>query len=196
MSGQEKKDNFFTGPQKIKMEDGGEEASLEQHLEDEITQEHGEESHMQITDESRDGNEEEGEIEEVEGATSSSLQFKLLIDKAVAEEIKLFEWCPTMDLLAWVTVDDQLIVQRLSWQRLFGIRTHDRPISALTWRPDGTHTSVLVTTAARAMPVLTAACSPVPQARSLPWATRMARYRLWTLRMERRTTPRRSTPRR
>lgn len=87
------------------------------------------------------GEEDDGGEENNEEA-SALTPFKLLVDKPVAEEIKLFEWCPTMDLLAWVTVDNQLIVQRLSWQRLFSIRTHDHPITALTWRPDGTRPSL------------------------------------------------------
>jgi hypothetical protein len=89
-----------------------------------------------VQDEMQEGGEVEETPEEEEGARSKKW-FKNLIDKPVAEEIKLFEWCPTMDLLAWITVDDQLVVQRLSWQRLFSIRVHDQPITAITWRPDG-----------------------------------------------------------
>jgi hypothetical protein len=91
--------------------------------------EDGEIMGQDLEDEVGEGGEEEGR--------QSGKCFKQLIDKPVAEEIKIFEWCPTMDLLAWITADDQLVVQRLSWQRLFSIRTHDQPITALTWRPDG-----------------------------------------------------------
>lgn len=113
-------------------------------LDHSVLKEHGEQTEINEIAESsvdegnpdEDMNQEGTEGTEGEGVHGTQC-FKNLIDKPVAEEIKLFEWCPTMDLLAWITADDQLIVQRLSWQRLFSIRTHDQPTTALTWRPDG-----------------------------------------------------------
>ena len=125
------------------MERGGDDLGLDHS----VLEEHGEQTEINEIDASsvHEGNPDEDTNQEgAEGAQGGEDEgahgtkcFKNLIDKPVAEEIKLFEWCPTMDLLAWITADDQLIVQRLSWQRLFSIRTHDQPITALTWRPDG-----------------------------------------------------------
>lgn len=42
-----------------------------------------------------------------------------LLDRGISAEVELAAWCPTMDLLALVTVDGQLHVHRLNWQRLW-----------------------------------------------------------------------------
>jgi hypothetical protein len=132
--------------------------------------------------------------EEVEEGGQAGKCFQQLIDKPVAEEIKLFEWCPTMDLLAWITADDQLVVQRLSWQRLFSIRTHDQPITALTWRPDGSLPSIRLHSLYTSTAI--AHLLRMQQAKSSPWATRTARYRWWTSRTALPTSPPSSTLRR
>ena len=50
--------------------------------------------------------------------------------KAVGGEIVRMEWCPTMDLIALVTADSQLLVHRLTgWQRLFAHSGFDQPIT-------------------------------------------------------------------
>ena len=47
-------------------------------------------------------------------------------------------WCPTMDLIALVTTDSQLMVHRpAGWQRLFLHSGFDHPITCVAWRPDG-----------------------------------------------------------
>ncbi|KAL6045953.1 anaphase promoting complex subunit 4 [Balamuthia mandrillaris] len=79
---------------------------------------------------------EEGGDEEQEEVHPQN-SFRLAADKVLNWEIKLLEWCPRMDLLALVTVEDQLLVHRLSWQRLFAIPSDKRVVTALTWRPDG-----------------------------------------------------------
>ena len=45
--------------------------------------------------------------------------FTQLLDRGISAEVQLAAWCPTMDLLALVTVDGQLHVHRLTWQRLW-----------------------------------------------------------------------------
>ncbi len=82
------------------------------------------------------------EEENYEGdATKEQRCFKLLIDKTLGGEVKLMEWCPTMDLLAIITIQNELAVHRLSWQRIFLIKPHQSDVTALTWRPDGTSVS-------------------------------------------------------
>ena len=44
--------------------------------------------------------------------------FTALLDRGISAEVQLAAWCPSMDLLALVTVDGQLHVHRLNWQRL------------------------------------------------------------------------------
>jgi anaphase-promoting complex subunit 4 len=45
--------------------------------------------------------------------------FTQLLDRGISVDVVLAEWCPTMDLLALVTADNQLHVHRLNWQRLW-----------------------------------------------------------------------------
>jgi hypothetical protein len=57
--------------------------------------------------------------------------------KGLSSDVVAMEWCPTMDLLALVTEDRQLMVYRAEgWQRL-SHATFDQPVTCLTWRPDG-----------------------------------------------------------
>ena len=64
--------------------------------------------------------------------------FELLANKVIGGEVVRMEWCPTMDLLALVTADSQLMVHRpAGWQRLFVHTGFDHPITCLAWRPDG-----------------------------------------------------------
>jgi hypothetical protein len=67
-----------------------------------------------------------------------------LLDKRLAESIKFYEWCPTMDLVALVNAKNVISIQRLetkqcSWQKLCGIEPGegDSEVTATTWRPDG-----------------------------------------------------------
>ena len=58
--------------------------------------------------------------------------------KAVSGDVIAMEWCPTMDLIALITTDSQILVHRVTWQRLFTISCVDeQPIKCLAWRPDG-----------------------------------------------------------
>lgn len=45
--------------------------------------------------------------------------FSQLLDRGISAEVRLAAWCPSMDLIALVTVDGQLHVHRLNWQRLW-----------------------------------------------------------------------------
>ena len=58
--------------------------------------------------------------------------------KGLSSDIVAMEWCPTMDLLALVTADSQLMVHRpTGWQRLFMHTGFDHAVTSLAWRPDG-----------------------------------------------------------
>ena len=64
--------------------------------------------------------------------------FDVLGNRPIGADIVAMEWCPTMDLLALITVDSQLMVHRpAGWQRLFLHTGFDHPITSLGWRPDG-----------------------------------------------------------
>ena len=64
--------------------------------------------------------------------------FELLANKVIGGEVVRMEWCPTMDLLALVTADSQLMVHRPNgWQRLIVITGFDHPITCVAWQPDG-----------------------------------------------------------
>ena len=66
------------------------------------------------------------------------MSFEVLANKSVSGEIAHVEWCPTMDLIALVTADSQLMVHRPNgWQRLFVITGFDHPITCVAWQPDG-----------------------------------------------------------
>ncbi|GAB4814517.1 hypothetical protein N2152v2_001563 [Parachlorella kessleri] len=69
-----------------------------------------------------------------------SNSFTALLDRGISAEVQLATWCPSMDLLALVTVDGQLHVHRLNWQRLWWTAP-EAPITgkreALAWHPDG-----------------------------------------------------------
>ena len=65
--------------------------------------------------------------------------FKVEQDKILPAPVALCAWCPSMDLLAVVTADSQIIVLRLAGQLLGKqqIPPSDVPITALCWHPDG-----------------------------------------------------------
>eukprot|EP00959_Pyramimonas_sp_CCMP1952_P165012 3449255-Pyramimonas_sp.AAC.1 len=67
---------------------------------------------------------------------SAAGSFTLLADKPLLSECLCAEWCPKMDLLALSTLDGQLCVHRLNWQKLWAV-TPEHPVTALCWRPDG-----------------------------------------------------------
>ncbi|GFO37877.1 anaphase-promoting complex subunit 4 [Plakobranchus ocellatus] len=69
-------------------------------------------------------------------------RFKLREEKHVASEIVLMVWSPTMDLIALANANGEVVVNRLSWQRVWLLPAYDErqkhiKVSALTWRPDG-----------------------------------------------------------
>jgi anaphase-promoting complex subunit 4 len=64
-----------------------------------------------------------------------------LVEKAVPHPVhrSTFCYCPTMDLLALATEEEQVLVYRLNGQRVFSVahRGSGRKICQLEWKPDG-----------------------------------------------------------
>jgi WD40 repeat protein len=49
----------------------------------------------------------------------------------------LMAWCPTMDLLAYVTSENHIALHRLSWVKLGTFSENTSRVTALAWSPDG-----------------------------------------------------------
>ena len=65
----------------------------------------------------------------------------VLAEKILPQAIRadLVSYCPTMDLLALATVDEQVHVFRLNGQRVFGVPNKKLQcrVTHLQWKPDG-----------------------------------------------------------
>jgi len=65
----------------------------------------------------------------------------MLAEKVMHQPIKLdsLAYCPTMDLIALATVDEQVHVYRLNGQRVFGVSNKKSgcTVARLQWKPDG-----------------------------------------------------------
>jgi anaphase-promoting complex subunit 4 len=65
----------------------------------------------------------------------------LLAEKVVPEAIKLdlLTYCPSMDLIALATLDEQVHVFRLNGQKVFSVanKIPDCKILQLEWKPNG-----------------------------------------------------------
>jgi anaphase-promoting complex subunit 4 len=64
------------------------------------------------------------------------MSFTELLNKGLSSEVALAAWCPTMDLLALVAINNNLSVHRLNWQRLWSLPL-PRPVTAFCWNRDG-----------------------------------------------------------
>lgn len=82
---------------------------------------------------------ESGASQEDESDEDDAVPFKVEQDKVLPAPVELAVWCPTMDLLALVTSDSQIVVLRLGGQLLGKqqIPPSEVPITALCWHPDG-----------------------------------------------------------
>ena len=63
--------------------------------------------------------------------------FRQLEDKPCSAEILDQKWSPKMDLIALVTVEGEVWLQRLSWKRVWSISTAEGRAVSVAWRPDG-----------------------------------------------------------
>eukprot|EP00250_Pteridium_aquilinum_P014515 c22036_g1_i2 orf=98-2485(+) len=76
------------------------------------------------------------EMEQDDDAEAARRHFTLHLDKALSSPIDKAVWNPEKDLLAMVTKDQQLIMHRFNWQRLWAVSPEKR-VTSLCWRPDG-----------------------------------------------------------
>lgn len=78
----------------------------------------------------------------MDGEEKEAAGLRMLAEKALSSPInpRSMAYCPTMDLLALVTVDEQVHVFRRNGQRVFGVSGKDSAgnIADLKWKPDGT----------------------------------------------------------
>lgn len=71
------------------------------------------------------------------------MAFRKVDDKTLGNEPRsspggrLVEWCPTMDLLAFVTGDNHIAIHRLTWAKLHTFTENTSQVTALAWSPDG-----------------------------------------------------------
>ncbi|XP_035206224.1 anaphase-promoting complex subunit 4-like [Stegodyphus dumicola] len=68
--------------------------------------------------------------------------FRQLEQRHVSAEIALMEWNPMLDLIALATVNGEVILHRLTWQKVWSFpspSTKDKVVlvTAIAWRPDG-----------------------------------------------------------
>ena len=76
-----------------------------------------------------------------EGLGAQGYMLQTLVEKAVSHPIhrNTFRYCPTMDLLALATEEEQVFIYRLNGQRVFSAahRGSVKKICQLDWKPDG-----------------------------------------------------------
>ncbi|CAL1277587.1 unnamed protein product [Larinioides sclopetarius] len=68
--------------------------------------------------------------------------FRQLEQRHVNTEIALMKWNPMLDLIALATVTGEVLLHRLSWQKVWSIssgstKEKNVQVTALAWRPDG-----------------------------------------------------------
>ena len=73
---------------------------------------------------------------------SDSVMLNMLAEKIVQPAIRSehVTYCPTMDLIALATTDEQVHIHRLNGQKVFGVSNRQSAvkISGLRWKPNGT----------------------------------------------------------
>ncbi|XP_013403134.1 anaphase-promoting complex subunit 4-like [Lingula anatina] len=70
---------------------------------------------------------------------SSQCSFRQTDEKHVTTEVELMEWSPKMDLLAVANIQGEVLLHRLSWQRVWSLPppTENSKVKAIAWRTDG-----------------------------------------------------------
>lgn len=71
----------------------------------------------------------------------SPKMYHLLAEKVVQSAIhpEHLAFCPTMDLIAFASVDEQVSVHRLNGQKVFGVnnKSGTGKVRAIKWKPNG-----------------------------------------------------------
>lgn len=70
-------------------------------------------------------------------ASAGEKSFRQLGDVGCPGEISLMKWSPKMDLVAIITAEGAVWLNRLSWQRVWTLRSTDYKAISVAWRPDG-----------------------------------------------------------
>ncbi|XP_056005623.1 anaphase-promoting complex subunit 4-like isoform X2 [Ostrea edulis] len=65
--------------------------------------------------------------------------FRLMDEKHVSVEVEFMLWSPKFDLIALANVQGEVVLHRLSWQKVWSIPppSEEVKVKALAWRPDG-----------------------------------------------------------
>ncbi|XP_053406438.1 anaphase-promoting complex subunit 4-like [Mercenaria mercenaria] len=65
--------------------------------------------------------------------------FRQVDEKHVAVEVELMVWSPKFDLVALSNVQGEVVLHRLSWQKVWSLPPHSEEVKvkAMSWRPDG-----------------------------------------------------------
>ncbi len=70
-----------------------------------------------------------------------SVMLNMLAEKIVLSAINAehLAYCPSMDLIALATIDEQVHVHRLNGQRVFGVanKQSEAKIKGVQWKPNG-----------------------------------------------------------
>ena len=79
---------------------------------------------------------------------SDSIVLNMLAENIVQPAInpQYLTYCPTMDLIAFATIDEQVHVHRLNGQKVFGVTSKQagNKVSGLKWKPNGMANSLLL----------------------------------------------------
>lgn len=70
-------------------------------------------------------------------ALDNEKSFRQLEDVGCPAEVFAMKWSPKMDLLAIITAEGAVWLNRLSWQRVWTLRSSEYKAISLAWRPDG-----------------------------------------------------------
>jgi anaphase-promoting complex subunit 4 len=70
-------------------------------------------------------------------ASVEEKSFRQLEDVGCRADILAMKWSPKMDLIAIITGEGSVWLNRLSWQRVWTLRSSDYKAISLAWRPDG-----------------------------------------------------------
>jgi len=62
---------------------------------------------------------------------------ELFQEHSFSEEVILYEWCPTMDVLAICTIANEVQLVRASWQKIWSLSDATSKVTAIAWKPDG-----------------------------------------------------------
>lgn len=69
------------------------------------------------------------------------LDLQILCEKALhhAVDSTLISYCPSMDLIALVTTDQQVFIYRMNGQRVYGAsqKARDLRVESICWKPNG-----------------------------------------------------------